>query len=127
MSPIHHITLTVTDAAQSAAWYQALLGEATVIERVGDGWKRTRMSWPNGLVIGVTEHDTTASGDSFSHDRVGLDHIGLACANEAEVIDWHAKLENLGFEHGPLEDVAYGWAVTARDPDNIAIEFYCAK
>lgn len=127
MNSIHHITLTVTDAAKSARWYQDLLGEATIIERAGEGWKRTRMNWPNGLVIGVTEHDATPSGDTFSHARVGLDHIGLGCSDETEVREWHSKLESLGFEHGPLEDVAYGWAVTARDPDNIAIEFFCAK
>jgi hypothetical protein len=36
-------------------------------------------------------------------------------------------LDDLGFEHGPIEDVPYAWAVTARDPDNIPLEFFCAK
>lgn len=127
MNRIHHITLTVTDLAKSAAWYQQLLGDAQVIEREGPGWKRIRLNWPDGLVLSFTRHDETDAGESFDHRRVGLDHIGLGCVDEAEVSGWCEKLENLGFEHGPLEDVPYGWAVTARDPDNIAVEFFCAK
>ena len=122
----HHVTLTVVDPARSAAWYQALLGPATTVERQGGTWTRIRMQWPSGLVIGVTSHDATAV-EQFDATRIGLDHIGLGCADEAEVRAWHATLERLGFVHGPLEDVAYGWAVTARDPDGIAVEFFCAK
>ncbi len=121
---IHHVTLTVTDTARSAQWYQRLLGPATVVERQGPTWERVRMQWTSGLVIGVTRHDTTAG--SFDCTRVGLDHLGLGCASEAEVRAWAARLEELGLEHGPLEEVSYGWAVTARDPDGIAIEFFCA-
>lgn len=126
-NPIHHITLTVNDVEKSATWYKSLIGEATEIHREGPGWKRIRMSWPNGLVIGVTQHDKALPRQRFSHLTVGLDHIGLACESEDEVRMWMRKLDELGFEHGPLENVVYGWAVTARDPDNIPIEFFCAK
>lgn len=126
-SPIHHVTLSVTDADASAAWYQSLLGAADVVEREGAGWRRIRMAWPSGLVIGVTQFDAADPARRFTHLAVGLDHLGLACASEAEVRAWAAKLDGLGFVHGPVEDAPYGWAVTARDPDDIAIEFYCAK
>ena len=124
---IHHITLTVTDVTRSADWYQKLLGEAVIVEREGDGWKRIRMNFPSGLVIGVSQHDATPAGDSFTHARSGLDHIGLACNDEQEVKAWIAHMDANDIAHGPLEDVAYGWAVTARDPDNIPIEFFTAK
>ena len=124
---IHHVTLSVTDAQRSANWYRLLLGDATTLEREAPGWKRTRMQWPGGLVIGVTQHLATASTDTFDHSRVGLDHIGLECASEDEVIRWKEHMDAIGIEHGPLEDVAYGWAVTARDPDGIAVEFFCPK
>lgn len=126
-NPIHHITLTVNDVEASAAWYLALLGEATVIHRAGPDWKRIRLNFPSGLVLGFTQHDAATKGQKFSHLTVGLDHIGLACESEGEVRGWAAKLDELGFERGPVEDVAYAWAVTARDPDNIPIEFFCAK
>ena len=124
---VHHVTLTVLDADRSAEWYQALLGPAEAITRAGDGWHRIRMAWPDGLVIGVTAHEATAAGDAFDARRVGLDHIGLACASEEEVRAWADRLDALGVDRGPVETVPYGWAVTARDPDGIAIEFFCAK
>jgi catechol 2,3-dioxygenase-like lactoylglutathione lyase family enzyme len=123
---VHHLTLTVADPARSAAWYQALLGEATVVERRGAGWSRLRMSWPGGLVIGVAAHDG-APGGGFDHRRPGLDHVGLGCASEAEVREWAARAGALGLVTGPVEDVPYGWAVTVRDPDGIPVEFFCAK
>ena len=126
-NPIHHITLTVNNAETSAAWYLSLLGEATVIHRESPGWKRIRLNFPFGLVIGFTQHDATTQGGKFSHLTVGLDHIGLACESESEVRGWATKLDELGFTHGPVEDAPYAWAVTARDPDNIPIEFFCAK
>ncbi|MFZ4510582.1 MAG: VOC family protein [Candidatus Nanopelagicales bacterium] len=124
---VHHVTLTVLDAEQSAEWYQRVLGPAEAITRAGDGWHRIRMAWPDGLVIGVTAHEATAAGDAFDARRVGLDHIGLACASEEEVRAWADRLDALGVDRGPVETVPYGWAVTARDPDGIAIEFFCAK
>lgn len=126
MTLVHHITLTVTDIVRSAEWYQALLGPAATVERQGLTWSRIRMQWPSGLVIGVTHHDATTT-EAFDATHVGLDHVSLGCDDDAEVRSWFEKLETLGFEHGPLEDVPYGWAVTARDPDGIAVEFYCAK
>jgi glyoxylase I family protein len=120
---VHHVTLTVTDVDSSAQWYQRLLGPATVVARQGPSWRRIRLQWPWGLVIGVTCHDSTMES-SFDCTRVGLDHLGLACADEAEVRWWLAHVDELGVEHGPLETPSYGWAVTARDPDGIAIEFF---
>ncbi len=120
---VHHVTLTVTDIHRSAEWYQMLLGPAAPVERQGPTWQRIRMQWPWGLVIGVTRHDATP-GSSFDCTQPGLDHLGLACASEMDVRRWKERLDELGLEHGPLETHAYGWAVTARDPDGIAIEFF---
>ena len=127
MPPLHHLTLTVTDAERSATWYQALLGDATVIEREGPTWIRKRLQWPDGLVLGFTRHLGTPAEACFDHERIGLDHIGLECANEAEVRSWADRMSDLGIHHGPVEDVPYGWAVTGRDPDGIAVEFFCPR
>jgi len=124
---IHHITLTVANVESSAQWYQALLGDAEVVERRMEGWRRIRMAWPSGLVIGVTQYDRDTGLASFSHLNAGLDHVGLRCHSEAEVKEWANKLTRLGFIHGPVEDAPYGRAVTARDPDNIPVEFFCPK
>ncbi len=126
--PLHHITLSVSDVKASVAWYTAVFGPADIVEREGDGWKRTRMTWPkmDDLRIAVMSHDEAPEG-RFSHLNRGLDHLGFDCGSAAEVEHWAAKLDALGFERGPLEDVQYGWVVTARDPDGIPVEFFCGK
>ena len=124
---VHHVTLSVTDASASAEWYQRLLGPASIVHREGPGWVRVRMQWESGLVIGATSHDATTTHDRFDATRVGLDHVGLACADEGEVRAWAARLSELDMVCGPVEDVYYGWAVTARDPDGIAVEFFAPK
>jgi catechol 2,3-dioxygenase-like lactoylglutathione lyase family enzyme len=124
---IHHITLTVANVKRSAQWYQALLGEAELVERQMDGWKRVRMAWPSGLVIGVTQYDRNTDFARFTHLNAGLDHFGFRCHSEIEVKEWAKRISELGFSHGPIEEVPYGWAVTARDPDNIPVEFFCPK
>jgi catechol 2,3-dioxygenase-like lactoylglutathione lyase family enzyme len=124
---VHHVTLTVQDVDRSAEWYQRVLGPADAARRSGDGWERIRLAWPTGLVIGVTKHESAGPHDHFDERRMGLDHIGLTCTSEDEVRDWAARLDDLGVAHGPVEVAPYGWAVTARDPDGIAIEFFCAK
>ena len=53
---IHHITLTVNDVDATTSWYLALLGEATAIHREGMDWKRTRLNFASGLVIGFTQY-----------------------------------------------------------------------
>jgi glyoxylase I family protein len=78
-------------------------------------------------VIGLTQNAATATGDSFQHTRVGLDHVGLTCRSEEEIRGWAVRMDELGVVRGPVEDAAYGWAVTARDPDGIAVEFFCLK
>jgi len=124
---LHHLTLSVTDLDASVRWYQALLGESIVATREAPAWSRVRLQWPSGIIIVFTRHEATAASDRFDHTRVGLDHIGLACPSEGAVRDWAARLDELGFVHGPVEEVDYGWAVTARDPDGIAVEFFCRK
>lgn len=123
----HHVTLAVRDAESSAAWYDALLGASQRTTRTGDTWERIRLSWPSGLVIGLTQHAATQVDDRFDTTRVGLDHIGLACPSEDDVRAWAVRMTNLGVAHGPVEEAPYGWAVTARDPDGIAVEFFCPR
>jgi glyoxylase I family protein len=127
--PVHHITLSVSDVDASVAWYQALFGAAELVTREGEGWKRTRLSWPNmeNLRIGLMSHDGTNDGRTFNHLQLGLDHIGFTVATTDEIYAWATKLDELGITHGPIEDVQYGLVVTARDPDNIPIEFFYAK
>jgi catechol 2,3-dioxygenase-like lactoylglutathione lyase family enzyme len=127
MNVIHHISLSVSDLKQTSEWYLKLFGGAEVFHSEGEGWKRVLLVWANGSLISFTKHEESDPGESFSHLRIGLDHIGISCRDEAEVVDWFNRLSELEFEHGPIADAPYGWVVTARDPDNIPVEFFCPK
>lgn len=122
---LHHLTLTVTNIEDSITWYQRLLGPANAFERRGAEFRRVRLTWMNGLILGFTEHATTTSTDRFDHTRVGMDHVALGCRSKDDVEAWAHAIDECGFRRGPIEEVFYGWAVTARDPDDMPLEFFC--
>jgi hypothetical protein len=51
--------------------------------------------------------------------------VAFACANRGELETWKAKLDDLGIANGGIVDAPYGSGVSFRDPDNIALEFFC--
>jgi catechol-2,3-dioxygenase len=77
----------------------------------------------SGLVLALMQHDSN-SGEPFDPSRAGLDHLALAVADLDELGEWERHLAGLGVDYTPLEDWPHGTAVTARDPDGIALEFY---
>ncbi|MGB3015563.1 MAG: VOC family protein [Candidatus Nanopelagicales bacterium] len=123
---LHHLTLTVSALTRSADFYQQLFGPAEVLTREGPGWQRRRLLWPGGLMIGVTVFEDSA-GDAFDPSRIGVDHVGFGVDSAAAVRDWVQTMDQLGIEHGPVEDTAHALVVTGRDPDGIPIEFFWAK
>ena len=126
---VDHVTLTVSDLAASTEWYQRLLGPAELFPLSGPGWTRTVLIWPGRLMIGLSAYQPGAHArpGAFDHTRIGLDHLGLHCASESEVHAWAARMDALGVVRGPVEAAPYGWAVTARDPDGIPVEFFCVR
>jgi catechol 2,3-dioxygenase-like lactoylglutathione lyase family enzyme len=123
---LHHITLTVSGLARSAEFYQRLFGPADVAAREGPGWQRRRLLWPGGLMIGVTVFDD-GDADGFDPSRIGMDHVGFGVDSAEDVRGWVRRMDDLGIEHGPVEDTPHALVVTGRDPDGIPIEFYWAK
>ncbi len=100
---VHHVTLTVAEVQRSAEFYQRLFGPADVAHREGPGWTRQRLLWPNGLMLGVTQFDD--EDDGFDPARVGLDHVGFGVGSADAVYGWVERMDDLGIEHGPVEDV----------------------
>ena len=127
--PIHHITLSVTDIKATTEWFQNLFGPADIVERDFDEFSRTRMTWPalDDLWIAVMSHHVMDKTSTFNHLQPGLDHLGFECKSPEEVNEWAAKLDELGYTRGPIEDVQYCVAVTARTPDNIPVQFFFPK
>ena len=48
----------------------------------------------------------------------------LPVTSRSELEAWQARLDGLGVANGGVVDAAYGSALSFRDPDNIALEFF---
>ncbi len=123
-SPLHHLTLSVTDLDRSVEWYRRALGLEHAADREAPGWKRVLLRSRAGLVIGLTRHDTTPADDRFDHTRVGLDHLSIHCPDRGAVEAWARHLESAGIEHEGVVDAPTGHVLVCRDPDGIPVEFF---
>jgi len=123
--PLTHVALTVRDLSISVPWYEALFDAEPVIDEdtVGEFHHTVYLVGTNTL-IGLHQHTTLAPDERFSEFRVGLDHVAFGVADRAELEKWTRRLDELGIEHGEIEDAHYGSDVSFRDPDGIALEFF---
>jgi glyoxylase I family protein len=119
---LHHVTLRSTDLDRSKHFYSEKLGFPIIMElptlvvfRAG----------ATALVVRGPEAGTP-EGDKFNPLRVGLDHIALACDDEAELERVAAALSEEGIENtGVKLDETLGKQYLAfKDPDRIAWEFF---
>lgn len=117
-----HVTLSVTDSKRSADFYASLL-DAQVID-ASDGISPFHVCISGRVLIGFRAHPATPAGEAFDHERVGLDHVAFAVGSADELGEWPDRLDGLGVKHSGIQKDAAGLHLNARDPDNIAIEFY---
>jgi catechol 2,3-dioxygenase-like lactoylglutathione lyase family enzyme len=124
--PLTHVALTVRDLAISLPWYEALFEAEPVIDEDTDpDMHHTVYLLGNGTLVGLHQHDTPAPPERFSEYQVGLDHVAFGVADRGELEEWARRLDELGITHGDIKDASYGSGVSFRDPDNIALEFFC--
>ena len=122
MEGIGHISLTVTDIGRSVEWYQRVLGLTKMMdEQHPGGYAEILMTPDFQVIIGLHHHDGN-EGESFAEQKTGLDHVGFNVADRAALEAWVARFDELGVEHGEIEEAPYGALVAFRDPDNIQLE-----
>jgi catechol-2,3-dioxygenase len=122
---LNHIAVTVRDIDVSGPWYRDLFGaDPPVDEHTDAGFRHQVWMLDGGTIFGIHQHDRRAHDEKFSEHRVGLDHVGFGCANRAELESRLGRLNELGIEHGGIVDAPYGSALSFRDPDGIALEFF---
>jgi catechol-2,3-dioxygenase len=120
---IAHVALTVTSLEQSVPWYRALFGTEPVLDE--DTGPLHHVVWlVGGTLVAINQFPDLHSSEPFDERRPGLDHLAFACANRAELLEWEGRLNRLGIGNGGIVDAAYGSALSFRDPDNIALEFF---
>jgi catechol 2,3-dioxygenase-like lactoylglutathione lyase family enzyme len=119
---IHHIALRSTELVRSKRFYAETLGFPVILER-----ENLFIFVAGSTAVGVRGPEAaTPKGDVFNPFRVGLDHLALACAEEAELERVAAALsaagvENTGVKLDPTLNKQY---VAFKDPDGIAWELY---
>jgi glyoxylase I family protein len=120
---ITHVALTVSDLGRSRPWYRSLFGDAPVIDE--DTGLFHHVVWSmGGTLVGIHYFPDLHSTEPFDERRPGLDHLAFGCASRSELEAWERRLNELGILNGGIVDAPYGSALSFRDPDNIALEFF---
>jgi len=118
-----HVALQVSDVDQSIAFYTRWAGLEVVdrLEDPGSGAKAARMRDPSrgdGFVVALVQHG------EVSHRLGGMCHLGVGCADRAEVDRLSKEADAEGcLRHGPVDagfPLGY-WAFLA-DPDGHQLE-----
>ena len=126
---VSHLDLSVSDVEASASWYCEVLGLRRLSRVDLDNRIMIVLGHKaSGLIIGLNQHHEPAA-DRFDERRPGLDHVGFAVADRADLDTWQARLADLGVEHSPVQDApsGSGTALVFRDPDNIQLEFWWTR
>jgi glyoxylase I family protein len=119
---LHHVTLRSRDLGRSKLFYSEKLGFSIIMDL-----PELVVFQAGATALVVRGPDAgTPEGDKFNPLRVGLDHIALACDDEAELERVAAALSAEGIENtGVKIDETLGKKYVAfKDPDRIAWEFY---
>lgn len=121
---LHHMSLTVTDLQRSIDFYTTHVGFQLLME-----FEPNRALISNGAVLmslGLPYDQARAlGGDTFSENRVGLDHVSFIVENLQALEDAAAYFDDVGVDHGEVRDLGEGFAIYVmafRDPDNIQLE-----
>ncbi len=120
---ITHVAVTVTDLSVSEAWYTRVLGVEPVLDEDTGPFRHIVYQVGNTL-LGLHGFPDLTSKEPFNERTPGLDHISFGCASRAELVEWAARLDELGVAHGEIVDAGYGSGLAFRDPDNIALELF---
>ena len=115
---INHVALTVRDLDVSQQFYCGLL-DFTMVLDTGQG--RVCIHRPTGFTLALLRPDG-ASDDRFTPLRTGLDHLGLAAENRAELVQWEQRLLAADVDCSPIQDMPFGHHLNFTDPDGIALE-----
>lgn len=131
---VHHVALTVTDLAASRDWYARLFGTEPVLDEdvapvAGHhgGYHHTIFVLAGGTIVALHVHRSMQPTNRFDAHAPGLDHLGFGCTDRAEIEQLRGRLADLGIPHQGIVDDALGHALSFRDPDGIALEFWAPR
>ncbi|GAA1875237.1 VOC family protein [Lapillicoccus jejuensis] len=120
-----HVAVTVRDLERSVPWYARLFGSDPVLDEDEQAGTFHHTVWllDGGQLFGLHQHVSAAEGE-VDATRPGLDHVGFAVADRAELDEWAGRLDELGIEHGGVVVAPYGAGLSFKDPDGIPLELF---
>jgi glyoxylase I family protein len=121
---IAHVTLTVSHLDRSVQWYERLFDMIMHLDESPGPFRRAVWIVAGQTLVGLHEFPDPSDALSFDERRIGLDHLAFACRSRSDLEAWETRLDELGVAHGGIVDADYGSALSCRDPDNIALEFF---
>ncbi len=121
---VHHVAMSVRDLSVSEPFYVKLFGTEPAMTLSDGPFQRRVFALADGQLFGLTQHDTARSDDRFDPVRVGLDHVGFGCSDPDAVAEWRDHLDAAGIEHSGIVQADYGLALSVKDPDGNALEFF---
>lgn len=128
-----HVRLTVTDIDRSRSFYDAVFGLPVAFEVPPDADEATReqLAFLYGGVIYKLGNSLLGlrpvATDTFTENRVGLDHVSFAVGSRADLDAAAALLDGLDVAHEGVKDIGAGYILEFRDPDNVALELFAPK
>ena len=120
LTGFHHVTLRVTDLSRARTFYEGVLGLKVDQDFPGEKL-RLRIGETGRLVLRPPLPDTP-SGDRFSEQRIGLDHLAIGVSSYQELERLAEVLRRKGVAADLHRDPTGPAIVTFRDPDNIQWE-----
>ena len=127
-----HVRLTVTDIARSRAFYEQVFGFPIAYEAPpADADQATKdalgflfggviYAFGAGNLLGL--RPVAPGGDTFSEDRVGLDHVAFQLTSKADLDAAVTVLDEFGVSHAGPKNLGQIWILEFRDPDGVALE-----
>ncbi len=116
---LHHIILTISNIAQSRAFYEDVLGFNLI--DVPNGFFFVN----GGVYFFLYPPKHPLPNDRFNEFRIGLDHLSFVAPNEEALHLLVEKLRASGVETQGIEQFHTGNKYVAfRDPDHIQLEYW---
>ena len=118
LTRVDHVSLTVTDLEVSHTFYTEVLDFVPIYDF---GYGRIYLHNPSAFILTLVAHPDR-TGARFTELTTGLDHLGLAAADLADLRAWEQRFRDRGVEFTPIREAEFGYHLNFRDPDGIALE-----